>query len=169
MGFGGLLLGLGLGAGGHDRLLKFQCHSGAPRSGEPGTHGCAMAVGRSRGFRVRPVGPPRNDSAPQASMSNFTPCASGRVVPKLIVLVARRMYAFQASDPLSRPPPVSFSPPNAPPISAPDGPILTLAMPQSDPAAERKRSASFKSFVKIDEDRPWTTILLSASASSSCA
>jgi hypothetical protein len=30
---------------------------------------------------------------------------------------------------------VSFSPPNAPPISAPDVPMLTLAMPQSEPAA----------------------------------
>ena len=27
------------------------------------------------------------------------------------------MYCFQASDPDSRPPPVAFSPPNAPPIS----------------------------------------------------
>ena len=31
----------------------------------------------------------------------------------------------------SRPPPVSFSPPNAPPISAPLVPMLTLAIPQS--------------------------------------
>ena len=37
------------------------------------------------------------------------------------MFVARRMYAFQASEPDSRPPPVSFSPPNAPPISAPAG------------------------------------------------
>ena len=28
------------------------------------------------------------------------------------------MYCFQASDPDSLPPPVAFSPPNAPPISA---------------------------------------------------
>ena len=40
------------------------------------------------------------------------------------------------------------------PISAPDGPIFTLAMPQSDPAADRKRSASRRSFVKMEEDRP---------------
>ena len=52
---------------------------------------------------------------------------------KFTVAVCRRMYAFQASEPDSRPPPVSFSPPNAPPISAPLGPILTLAMPQSEP------------------------------------
>src|SRR5215213_8477008 len=58
-----------------------------------------------------------------------------------MVLVWRRMYARQLSEPLSRPPPVSFSPPNAPPISAPDGPMLTLAIPQSEPRAETNRSA----------------------------
>ena len=31
--------------------------------------------------------------------------------------------------------------PNAPPISAPEVPMLTLAMPQSDPSCERKISA----------------------------
>jgi len=51
------------------------------------------------------------------------------------------MYAFHASEPLSRPPPVCFSPPNAPPISAPLVPMLTLAMPQSLPAGERNFSA----------------------------
>jgi hypothetical protein len=45
-------------------------------------------------------------------------------------------------EPDSRPPPVSFSPPKAPPISAPEVPMLTLAMPQSEPAADRKISAS---------------------------
>ena len=64
------------------------------------------------------------------------------------MLVWRRMYPCQASEPDSRPPPVSFSPPKAPPISAPDGPILTLAMPQSEPAAERKVSASRRSVVE---------------------
>src|SRR4029078_3373511 len=44
------------------------------------------------------------------------------------------MYDFQASEPDSRPPPVAFSPPKAPPISAPEGPMLTLAMPQYDAA-----------------------------------
>lgn len=43
------------------------------------------------------------------------------------------MYCFQESEPLSRPPPVSFSPPNAPPISAPEGPILTFTIPVSAP------------------------------------
>ena len=48
------------------------------------------------------------------------------------------MYIFHESLPLSRPPPVSFSPPNAPPISAPLVPVFTLAMPQSLPAAHNK-------------------------------
>lgn len=66
-------------------------------------------------------------------------------------------YCFQESEPDSLPPPVCFSPPNAPPISksksneiymwellkskeiitnelpAPDGDVLTLTKPQSDP------------------------------------
>ena len=50
-----------------------------------------------------------------------------------MVQVERRMYCFHASDPDSRPPPVAFSPPNAPPISAPDVGMLTLTIPQSDP------------------------------------
>ena len=44
------------------------------------------------------------------------------------------MYCFQASDPDSRPPPVAFSPPNAPPISAPDVPMLQFTRPQSLPS-----------------------------------
>lgn len=43
------------------------------------------------------------------------------------------IYYFQESEPDSRPPPVSFSPPKAPPISAPEVPILTLTIPQSEP------------------------------------
>ena len=43
--------------------------------------------------------------------------------------------------------------------------MLTLAMPQSEPVSERKRSASRKFRVKIDEERPWGTSLLSAMAS----
>src|SRR6266436_6152837 len=54
------------------------------------------------------------------------------------------MYAFQASLPASRPPPVSFSPPNAPPISAPLVPILILAIPQSLPRALRNVSAEIR-------------------------
>ena len=63
------------------------------------------------------------------------------------------MYAFQESEPASRPPPVSFSPPKAPPISAPLVPILTLAIPQSLPAWERKFSTDCIFFVNIDEDK----------------
>ena len=86
-----------------------------------------------------------------------------------MVLVARRMYCFQASEPDSRPPPVSFSPPNAPPISAPEVPMLTLAMPQSEPVAERNCSASRRFMVKMDEERPWGTSLWRASASAKVA
>lgn len=43
------------------------------------------------------------------------------------------MYCFQESDPDYLPPPVSFYPPNAPPISAPEGPMLTFTIPQSEP------------------------------------
>ena len=39
------------------------------------------------------------------------PCASGSDDDQFTVLVWRRMYAFHASEPDSRPPPVSFSPP----------------------------------------------------------
>lgn len=47
--------------------------------------------------------------------------------------VERRIYCFQESLPASRPPPVAFSPPKAPPISAPFVGILTFTMPQSLP------------------------------------
>lgn len=50
-----------------------------------------------------------------------------------MVHVLRRMYCFQESEPDSRPPPVCFSPPKAPPISAPLVGMLMLTMPQSDP------------------------------------
>src|SRR5688572_7959851 len=97
---------------------------------------------------------PFGDVHPQP---NSMPWARGRSSPQLIVVVWRRMYAFQASDPASLPPPVSFSPPKAPPISAPDIPILTLAIPQSLPAADRNCSASRRFSVMIDDDNPWGT------------
>ena len=75
--------------------------------------------------------------------------------------------AYDASEPDSRPPPVCFSPPNAPPISAPEVPMLTLAMPQSEPSAARKRSASRTSSVKIADESPCGTALFNAIASSS--
>lgn len=43
------------------------------------------------------------------------------------------MYCCQELLPDSRPPPVSFSPPKAPPISAPFVGMLTLTIPQSEP------------------------------------
>ena len=95
------------------------------------------------------------------------PWAKGRSVPQLTVLVCRRMYAFQASDPASRPPPLSFSPPKAPPISAPEVPILTFAMPQSLPDADTNRSPCRKLFVKIADDKPCGTPFWMANASSS--
>ena len=76
--------------------------------------------------------------------------------------------AFHASEPDSRPPPVSFSPPNAPPISAPDVPMLTLAMPQSLPDRREKRSRRrAHRCVKIADDNPCGTPLFCAIASSS--
>lgn len=47
--------------------------------------------------------------------------------------VERRMYCFQESLPASRPPPVAFSPPKAPPISAPFVGMFTFTIPQSLP------------------------------------
>src|SRR5512137_105235 len=94
------------------------------------------------------------------------PCANGSSFDQLMVLVWRRIYAFHASEPDSRPPPVSFSPPNAPPISAPDVPRFTLAIPQSEPVSERNVSASTRFSVKIQEDNPCGTLLLIAIASS---
>src|SRR6202007_3404482 len=88
---------------------------------------------------------------------NRIPWASGSSLEKLIVLVWRRMYIFHESLPLSRPPPVSFSPPKAPPISAPLVPVLTLAIPQSLPTALTNFSASRTSFVKIAEVNPCGT------------
>src|ERR1700759_3055531 len=84
-----------------------------------------------------------------------------------MVLVARPMGPRQAPEPDSRPPPVSFSPPNAPPISAPEVPMLTLAMPQSEPAHDRNCSASRRLLVMMDDDRPCGTPFCMAMASSS--
>ncbi|AOJ06612.1 hypothetical protein WS71_04210 [Burkholderia mayonis] len=72
----------------------------------------------------------------------------------MIVFVARRMSRFHASGPDSRPPPVSFSPPNAPPISAPLVPMFTLTILQSLPAADMNGSASRTSFVKKRRRQP---------------
>lgn len=50
-----------------------------------------------------------------------------------MVQVERLMYCFQESEPDSRPPPVAFSPPKAPPISAPEVGMFTFTIPQSEP------------------------------------
>jgi hypothetical protein len=50
-----------------------------------------------------------------------------------MVIVDLRMYCFQESEPDSLPPPVAFSPPKAPPISAPFVGMFTFTIPQSDP------------------------------------
>jgi hypothetical protein len=60
-------------------------------------------------------------------------------------------------------PVTNIPPPKAPPISAPEGPMLTLAMPQSEPRADRNVSASRRSLVKIEDDRPCGTALCSGS------
>ena len=86
---------------------------------------------------------------------NSIPWERGRSPPQLMVVVWRRMYAFHESDPASRPPPVVFSPPKAPPISAPEVPMLTLAIPQSEPKWERKVSACRIDSVNIADERPW--------------
>ena len=44
--------------------------------------------------------------------------------------------------------------------------MLTLTMPQSEPAADMNSSASAWSWVKIEEESPCGTALLSATASS---
>src|SRR5579859_6825899 len=92
--------------------------------------------------------------SPYSATSNRTPCARGKSPPQLIVQVCRLIYDFHESEPASLPPPVSFSPPNAPPISAPDVPILTLAMPQSLPRADKKVSPRCRLLVKIADDKP---------------
>jgi hypothetical protein len=62
---------------------------------------------------------------------------------------------------------VAFSPPKAPPISAPLGPMFTLAIPQSLPSGERKISASRRSVVMIEEESPGATPFWIAIASAS--
>jgi hypothetical protein len=83
-----------------------------------------------------------------------------------MVHVERRMYCFHASLPDSRPPPVSFSPPNAPPISAPLGPMLTLTMPQSEPRGPVHLKIAAWFLVNSDDDSPCGTALFFSIASS---
>lgn len=76
--------------------------------------------------------------------SNLIPWARGISLEWFMVIVDLLMYCFQASLPDSLPPPVCFSPPNAPPISAPDVDMLTFIIPQSDPLGP----IHWKSYVK---------------------
>lgn len=71
-----------------------------------------------------------------------------------MVQVDLLIYYFQESDPDSLPPPVSFSPPKAPPISAPEGPMLTLTIPQSDPKGPVHLNTFLTSLVNKAEDKP---------------
>lgn len=77
------------------------------------------------------------------------------------------MYCCQELLPDSRPPPVSFSPPKAPPISAPFVGIFTLTIPQSDPDGPVHLKIVAGLFVKIELDRPCLTELFISMASSS--
>jgi len=76
------------------------------------------------------------------------------------------MYCFQESEPDSLPPPVAFSPPKAPPISAPFVGILTFTIPQSLPFGLVHKWIFFKSEVKRLDDNPSSTSLLYEIASS---
>ena len=112
---------------------------------------------QGRGTRVSSPGDGRSLPAPSCGnpasttySQNLIPCASGELTPVVHRHGLPAHVRLPRVDPLSRPPPVSFSPPNAPPISAPLVPRFTLAMPQSEPAAERKRSEARTS---LREDR----------------
>lgn len=70
------------------------------------------------------------------------------------------IYCFHESDPDYLPPPVSFSPPNAPPISAPLGPMLTLTIPQSEPCGPTHLNALLISCVNKLLLKPCGTLLL---------
>src|SRR5690606_38987499 len=83
-----------------------------------------------------------------------------------MVVAWRRRWGFHAAEPDSRPPPGALLPPQAPPASAPEVPMLTLAMPQSLPAADRNFSADFRLVVKIEDDRPCGTPFCISIASS---
>lgn len=71
--------------------------------------------------------------------------------------VERCMYCFHESLPASLPPPVAFSPPKAPPISAPLVGIFTFTMPQSLPVGLKQSKGKhaliklYKSNSKLDD------------------
>ena len=92
--------------------------------------------------------------------SKFTPWARGMLLPQFIVQVTLLMYCFHESEPDYLPPPVYFSPPNAPPISAPEGPMLTFTIPQSDPRGPIHLQALLMFCVNKLLLKPWLTLLL---------
>lgn len=103
-----------------------------------------------------------------ATQKKLIPCARSveSEFMELIVTVARRVYCFHASDPLSRPHPESLLPPKAPPISAPDVPIFRFTIPQSDPCSPVHLRADPKSRVNSDELKPCAALLFASIASS---
>jgi len=70
------------------------------------------------------------------------------------------MYCFQASEPDSLPPPVSFSPPKAPPISAPEVPMLQFTIPQSLPVGPVQLNKFYRFLLNMVDERPCGTLLL---------
>merc|ERR1712112_112310 len=94
------------------------------------------------------------------------PWARGSSLLKLMVQVDLRTYCFQASLPDSLPPPVCFSPPKAPPISAPLVGMFTLTRPQSEPLGPIHLWMAVMSLVKRLLDRPCFTSLFHAMPSS---
>ena len=96
--------------------------------------------------------------------SKLTPWASGIFEPKFNVQVDLLIYCFQLSEPDYLPPPVYFYPPNAPPIYAPEGPILTLTIPQSEPCGPTHLNALDMFWVNKLLLNPWGTLLLSSIA-----
>ena len=92
--------------------------------------------------------------------SKLTPWANGILLPKFIVQVDLRIYCFHESEPFYLPPPVSFYPPNAPPISAPAVPMLACTIPQSEPWGPTHRRSELTFCVKILLLNPWGTLLL---------
>src|SRR5262245_51068059 len=62
-------------------------------------------------------------------MSKRTPLGERKLAAEIDGAGDAAHIVLQASEPASRPPPVSFSPPKASPISAPDGPIFMSALP----------------------------------------
>eukprot|EP01139_Manchomonas_bermudensis_P014491 Amastigsp_a508540_93.p2 type:complete len:383 gc:universal Amastigsp_a508540_93:1587-439(-) len=83
-----------------------------------------------------------------------------------MVQVARRQYCCHEFEPDSRPPPVSFSPPKAPPISAPLVPALTFEMPVSEPLGPIQVNSEACERENSEAESPCLTELLRAIASS---